>query len=79
MQIDHNPQEPRRERDRSLWPWVTLMFLSAGFALWFTRGIDWISALAGGCLVFALSFWYIDFMRYDFFKSWRDTGRNRRP
>lgn len=79
MQIDHDPDEPKRDPERSQWPWVTLMFILASAALWATRGIDWVSALAGGCVAFGLAFWYIDFMRYDFFKSWRKSGRDRSP
>lgn len=79
MQIDHDPNEPERETGFNPWPWVFAMFAVATVGLWSTHGIDWKSALAGGCLAFAASFWAIGYLRYDLFKSWRDTGRDRRP
>ena len=79
MQIDHDPEEPKRDPDKSLWPWVFLMACAASAAIWFTEGLDWKSVLAGAVMAFAASFWAVDYLRYDFFKSWRDTGRDRRP
>ena len=77
--IDHNPEEPPRERERSLWPWVFVMAVTFAAVRWFTDGLDWPSVLMGAVVTFAASFWYIDFMRYRFFRSWNDPGRDRRP
>lgn len=61
-----------------MWPWVFLMACAASAGIWYTEGLHWKSVLVGAGVMFAGAFWYIDFMRYDFFKSWRDAGRNRR-
>ena len=79
MQIDHDPEEPKRDPDKSLWPWAFLLVCFFAIQLWLSSGIDWPSALMGSIVTFAASFWYVDFMRYDFFKSWRETVRKRRP
>lgn len=78
MDIDHDPEEPPRERDRSLWLWVFLMAIAFAGLRWWSVGLDWPSVLMGAIVTFAACFWSIDFLRYDFFKSWRDARRGRR-
>lgn len=77
MQIDHDPEEPPRERERSPWPWVFLMALCFAGLRWWSVGLDWPSVLMGAIVAFAGSFLAVDFLRYDLFKSWRDTRRDR--
>lgn len=77
MQIDHDPNEPKRDNERSLWPWVFLMSVVFTGILVFYGKIDFWSAMSGASVAFSASFWYVDWMRYDLFKSWRGANETR--
>jgi hypothetical protein len=78
QQIEHDPDEPPREKGANPWPLAFLMGCVFTAMLWASSGIDWPSMLMGALLAFTASFWFVGFMRYKLFKSWNGTGGNGR-
>ena len=82
MEIDHDPEEPPYDRNRSPiaapWPAAFVMLVLMWSLLAYTQDLDWISVLLGFLTAMLITAWFFDWHGTETPKSWRNTGGNRR-
>ncbi|TCL70531.1 hypothetical protein [Rhizobium sp. BK251] len=78
MQIEHDPEEPKYERDRGPWPFLFPAIALLWIGSFFYFKLDWHSIALGGGTACVITLWAIEVTGNKVPDSWRNSSRRRR-